>query len=101
MTQNILTYSQGVESERCASFSEALKAGKPVRTDVSSTIADGRSLKHAIYCQHCIDEFSCSYTFKYDMYKTFNTILGLAVPTVGVNAFVTAKDLVDKMVIVK
>nr|XP_022319368.1 uncharacterized protein LOC111122100 isoform X2 [Crassostrea virginica] len=56
----------GVESERCASFSEALKAGKPVRTDVSSTIADG-----------------------------------LAVPTVGVNAFVTAKDLVDKMVIVK
>lgn len=35
------------------------------------------------------------------MYKTFNTFSGLAVPTVGVNAFVTAKDLVDKMVIVK
>lgn len=103
MIQNILTCSQGVESERCASFSEALKAGKPVRTDVSSTIADGRSLKHAIYCQHCIDVLSCSYTFRYDlyMYKTFNTFSGLAVPTVGVNAFVTAKDLVDKMVIVK
>lgn len=26
---------------------------------------------------------------------------GLAVPTVGVNAFVTAKDLIDKMVVVK
>lgn len=56
----------GVESERCASFSEAMKAGKPVRTEVSSTIADG-----------------------------------LAVPTVGVNAFATAKDLIDKMVVVK
>ncbi|XP_048761123.1 L-threonine ammonia-lyase-like [Ostrea edulis] len=56
----------GVESERCASFSEALKAGKPVHTEASSTLADG-----------------------------------LAVPTVGVNAFVTAKDVVDRMVIVK
>lgn len=26
---------------------------------------------------------------------------GLAVPTVGVNAFATAKDLIDKMVVVK
>ncbi|XP_062600738.1 L-threonine ammonia-lyase-like [Saccostrea cucullata] len=56
----------GVEAERCASFTEALKARKPVRTAMSSSIADG-----------------------------------LAVPTVGVNAFETAKDLVNKMVTVK
>jgi len=31
----------------------------------------------------------------------FTFISGLAVPTVGVNAFVTAKDLVDKMVSVR
>jgi threonine dehydratase len=32
---------QGVESERCASFSKALKAGKPVYTPIESTLADG------------------------------------------------------------
>ncbi|KAF6024272.1 hypothetical protein EB796_017413 [Bugula neritina] len=53
----------GVEPERCCSFAEALKHGKPVASHVEHTLADG-----------------------------------LAVPTVGVNAFVTAKDLVDKMV---
>lgn len=56
----------GVESEKCPSFSQALKAGKPVYTETHSTLADG-----------------------------------LAVPTVGVNAFATAKGLIDKMVIVK
>lgn len=52
-----------MESERCASFSAALKAGKPVPVSNGPTIADG-----------------------------------LAVPTVGYNAFVTAAPLVDKMV---
>ncbi|KAK6165469.1 hypothetical protein SNE40_022393 [Patella caerulea] len=56
----------GVESERCASFSSALKEGKPVYTKASSSLADG-----------------------------------LAVPMVGVNAFITAKPLIDKMVVVK
>lgn len=56
----------GVEAERCASFSEALKAGHPVYTPSSSTLADG-----------------------------------LAVPMVGVNAFETAKNLIDKMLTVK
>jgi threonine dehydratase len=32
---------QGVESERCPSFTAALKAGKPVYTPASSTLADG------------------------------------------------------------
>lgn len=31
----------GAESERCASFSSALKAGKPVYTKADSTLADG------------------------------------------------------------
>ncbi|KAJ9576257.1 hypothetical protein L9F63_006856, partial [Diploptera punctata] len=31
----------GVESDRCASFSRALKAGKPVYTPIESTLADG------------------------------------------------------------
>ncbi|XP_060077252.1 L-threonine ammonia-lyase-like [Ylistrum balloti] len=56
----------GVESETCPSFTEALKAGKPVYTNTTSTLADG-----------------------------------LAVPTVGVNAFVTAAPLIDKMVVVE
>ena len=56
----------GVESERCASFSAALQAGKPVPVANGPTIADG-----------------------------------LAVPTVGYNAFVTAAPLVDRMVVVK
>lgn len=56
----------GVESETCPSFAEALKAGKPVYTSTTSTLADG-----------------------------------LAVPTVGVNAFVTAAPLIDKMVVVE
>ncbi|XP_052776743.1 L-threonine ammonia-lyase-like [Mya arenaria] len=56
----------GVESEKCPSFSEAMKAGKPVYTELHSTLADG-----------------------------------LAVPTVGVNAFETAKHLIDRMIVVK
>ncbi|XP_045159723.2 L-threonine ammonia-lyase-like [Mercenaria mercenaria] len=56
----------GVESEKCPSFSQAMKAGKPVFTATHSTLADG-----------------------------------LAVPTVGVNAFATAKGLIDKMLIVQ
>jgi len=32
---------KGVESERCASFSAALKAGKPVYTASEPTLADG------------------------------------------------------------
>jgi len=32
---------QGVESERCASFSAAMKAGKPVPVPIQSTLADG------------------------------------------------------------
>lgn len=56
----------GVESEKCPSFSAALKAGKPIYTETTSTLADG-----------------------------------LAVPTVGVNAFATAHSLIDKMVVVK
>lgn len=56
----------GVESERCASFSEALKAGKPTWTSASSSIADG-----------------------------------LAVPLVGVNAFATARSLIEDIRVVK
>ena len=55
-------YFQGVESEKCKSFSAAMDAGKPVYTKAESSLADG-----------------------------------LAVPTVGVNAFFTAKSLVDKV----
>lgn len=33
--------------------------------------------------------------------NVFGVFSGLAVPTVGVNAFETAKDLIDKMVVVK
>lgn len=31
----------GVESERCASFSSALKVGQPIYTKADSTLADG------------------------------------------------------------
>lgn len=31
----------GVESERCASFSSALKIGQPIYTKAESTLADG------------------------------------------------------------
>jgi len=53
----------GVEPERCPCFTEALKAGRPVYTDISTSLADG-----------------------------------LAVPSVGVNAFATSAKLVDKVV---
>ncbi|XP_069128311.1 L-threonine ammonia-lyase-like isoform X2 [Argopecten irradians] len=70
----------GVESETCPSFAEALKAGKPVYTSTTSTLADG-TLKAG---------------------KMISTLAdGLAVPTVGVNAFVTAAPLIDKMVVVE
>eukprot|EP00056_Hartaetosiga_gracilis_P011771 m.180589 g.180589 ORF g.180589 m.180589 type:complete len:460 (-) comp13577_c0_seq6:3048-4427(-) len=55
-----------VESESCPSFSEAMKAGKPVPTKVVPTLADG-----------------------------------LAVPTVGANAFHALRKRVDKTVVVK
>ncbi|KAL5253145.1 hypothetical protein ACHWQZ_G013056 [Mnemiopsis leidyi] len=55
----------GVEAMRCMSYTEALKAGKPVRAASHVSLADG-----------------------------------LAVPTVGLNAFVTAQPLVDKIVTV-
>jgi len=32
---------KGVEAERCASFSSAMKAGKPVHTPAQPTLADG------------------------------------------------------------
>ena len=51
---------------RCKSYTEALKAGKPVRAATHVSLADG-----------------------------------LAVPTVGLNAFVTAQPLVDKIVTVR
>jgi len=35
---------QGVESERCASFQAAIAAGKPVYTEVQTTLADGNAL---------------------------------------------------------
>lgn len=60
---NVKVY--GVEAERCASFSSAMKAGKPVHTPAQPTLADG-----------------------------------LAVPTVGVNAFATASKYIDKMIVV-
>ncbi|GJQ69159.1 hypothetical protein Trydic_g6314 [Trypoxylus dichotomus] len=56
----------GVESENCKSFNNSLKAGKPVFTEVLSTIADG-----------------------------------LASPFPGYNAVATARDLVDRMLVVK
>ena len=56
---------QAVESEQCPSFSESLKAGKPVYTKTLPTLADG-----------------------------------LAVPLVGANSFTTAKDLIDRCVVV-
>ncbi|XP_026467860.1 uncharacterized protein LOC113371448 [Ctenocephalides felis] len=56
----------GVESEKCPSFSRALKNGGPVHTPILPTLADG-----------------------------------LAVPTVGYNAYATAKPLIDKMIVVR
>ena len=35
---------QGVESERCTSFSSALAAGKPVFIEAKPTLADGREI---------------------------------------------------------
>lgn len=61
----LLIYLQGVEAARCKSFTEAVKAGKPVRVTSHVSLADG-----------------------------------LAVPTVGLNAFVTAQPLVDKVLTV-
>ena len=55
----------GVEPERAASFTAALKAGLPVRVEMQPTLADG-----------------------------------LAVPTVGINAFGIARRLVDRVVLV-
>ena len=38
----VVIYVQGVESERCASLSEAMKAGKPIYTAAKPTLADGK-----------------------------------------------------------
>lgn len=54
-----------VEAARCKSYTEAMKAGKPVRVDSHVSLADG-----------------------------------LAVPTVGLNAFVTSQPLVDRVITV-
>ena len=35
---------QGVESEKCASFTASLESGKPVYVRAMSTLADGQSL---------------------------------------------------------
>lgn len=40
---------QGVESERCPSFSKAMKAGKPVRVPIQSTLADGLAVPKVGY----------------------------------------------------
>jgi threonine dehydratase len=56
----------GVEPERAASFAGALAAGRPVRVEMKSTLADG-----------------------------------LSVPEVGANAFAIARELVDRMVLVR
>lgn len=81
-----------------------MKAGKPVRTEVSSTIADGEAIS-SIFKR--VTQFFISIEL-YSLHETYtgtnkcNWIFsGLAVPTVGVNAFATAKDLIDKMVVVK
>ena len=39
----LCTILQGVESERCASFTASMEAGKPIYTQAASTIADGKS----------------------------------------------------------
>lgn len=56
----------GVESEKCASFTNAMVHGAPIFTPNKPTLADG-----------------------------------LAVPTVGYNAFKTVLPLLDKMIVVK
>lgn len=83
-----------------------MKAGKPVRTEVSSTIADGEAIS-SIFQR--VTQFFISIELYIHCIKLINTnkctciwiFSGLAVPTVGVNAFATAKDLIDKMVVVK
>jgi threonine dehydratase len=50
----------GVESEQCASFSAAMKAGRPVYTKALPTLADGLAVPevgtNAFYCaQPCVD----------------------------------------------
>ena len=43
-TEKYCPFLQGVESERCPSFTAAMKAGKPVKIDVNQamTLADGK-----------------------------------------------------------
>ncbi|XP_073950329.1 L-threonine ammonia-lyase-like isoform X2 [Choristoneura fumiferana] len=60
---HVLIY--GVESEKCASMTEAINKGQPESVDIRSTLADG-----------------------------------LAVPTVGYNAYFTSKTLIDRMIAV-
>ena len=40
-TQEYYLFFKGVEAERCASFSAALKAGKPTYTTAKASLADG------------------------------------------------------------
>ncbi|CAG9813830.1 unnamed protein product [Phaedon cochleariae] len=56
----------GVESERCASFANAIEHEAPTYTDIGGTLADG-----------------------------------LAVPKIGYNAWITSRNLVDRMITVK
>jgi len=41
---------QGVESEKCASFTASLESGKPVYVRAMSTLADGQSLNALVRC---------------------------------------------------
>ena len=38
----VIAVFQGVESERCASFTASMEAGKPIYTKAHSTLADGK-----------------------------------------------------------
>lgn len=101
--------SQGVESERCASMSAALKAGKPVPTKVMPTLADGTRgfPKYSIF-RHLYTIYIYYILFILTVIYTYISILtvftsspykGLAVPMVGVNVFATVKPLLDKLIV--
>jgi len=57
---------QGVESERCASFSAALKAGKPIHTPAQPTLADGSCFfdifvhRRHLRCHFCCADYKKS-----------------------------------------
>jgi len=49
---------KGVEAERCASFSAALKAGKPVNTPVQPTLADGSFVPATKFISFYMSEYN-------------------------------------------